>query len=55
MISSGDSQTPKQADLLYLVYQYFKTVPGFTASADALRNDLVRGPPPSFITPMSNF
>ena len=42
MSSESGYNSFKQSDLLYLIFQYFQTVPGFGASAEALRGDLVR-------------
>ena len=42
MSSGQDDQLPKQADLLYLIFKYLETVPGYDATSASLRDDIVR-------------
>ena len=41
MSGNQAEQLPKQADLLYLIFKYLETVPGFDATSVALRDDIV--------------
>lgn len=42
MSSGQDMSGLNQADLLYLVFRYLQTVPGFDQTGAALRTDMVR-------------